>query len=138
MTRSEIIGANIRKLRNEHGMTQIQFASEIDRSQSVVAQYERGQRMPSTEIIAKIASVFGVTSDSIYYSKEEIKEASKNEDWYGDYFGYGEGSNEAESVLLQPDELYLIQCYRAAERSAQMYALQMLENNPVQVKKGHA
>lgn len=138
MTRSEIIGSNIRKLRNSLGMTQAQFAEEIGRSQSVVAQYESGQRMPSTEIIGSIANRFGLTFDAIYNSEEESKEHAKEEDWYGEYFGYGYDEIELKSMELTPSEVYLVKCYREAEPTAQSYALQMLENNPMQKEKSHA
>lgn len=137
MTRAQIVGDNIRKLRNARGMTQVEFAHAIQRSQSVVAQYESGQRLPSTQIMGQIANVFGVTFDAIYNSEEEKKPHIEG-DWYGEYFGYSDEPTSTQSIELTPEEVYLIRCYRDAESSAQMYALQMLENNPAAKEKSRA
>lgn len=71
MTRKEIVGENIRNLRNARGMSQTDFAQAIKRRQSTVAMYENGDRLPPAPIITSIASIFGVSFDDVYYSEEE-------------------------------------------------------------------
>lgn len=71
MTRKEIVGENIRNLRNARGMSQTDFAQAIKRRQSTVAMYENGDRLPPAPIITSIASLFGVSFDEVYYSDEE-------------------------------------------------------------------
>lgn len=71
MTRKEIVGHNIRQLRNARGMSQTDFAQAIKRRQSTVAMYENGDRLPPAPIITNIASIFGVSFDDVYYSEEE-------------------------------------------------------------------
>lgn len=73
MTRKEIVGKNIRDLRNARGMSQTDFAQAIKRRQSTVAMYENGDRLPPAPIITSIASIFGVSFDEVYYSEEERK-----------------------------------------------------------------
>ena len=71
MTRKEIVGKNIRDLRNARGMSQTDFAQAIKRRQSTVAMYENGDRLPPAPIITSIAGIFGVSFDEVYYSEEE-------------------------------------------------------------------
>ncbi len=71
MTRKEIVGQNIRNLRNARGMSQTDLAQAIKRGQSTVAMYENGDRLPSTPIITCMAGIFGVSFDEVYYSEEE-------------------------------------------------------------------
>ena len=71
MTRKEIVGQNIRNLRNARGMSQTDFAQAIKRRQSTVAMYENGDRLPPAPIITNIAGIFGVSFDEVYYSEEE-------------------------------------------------------------------
>ena len=73
MTRKEIVGENIRNLRNARGMSQTDFAQAIKRRQSTVAMYENGDRLPPAPIITLIANIFGVSFDDVYYTEEERK-----------------------------------------------------------------
>lgn len=84
MTRSEIVGKNIQRYRHSVGMSQVSFAIAIGRSQTMVSMYEKGERLPSTKIILKIADVFGVHFDDIYYSPNEKQ--SDGYDWYDEAF----------------------------------------------------
>lgn len=79
MTRSEIVGKNIHKYRTQIGMSQIDFAIAIGRSQTMVSMYENGSRLPSTKILAKIAKVLGVPFGNLYYGPEEHTESEINE-----------------------------------------------------------
>lgn len=85
MTRSEIVGKNISILRTTRGMNQTDLANAIGRTQSMVALYETGKRLPSTQIMGKIAEVFGVPFDEIYYSKDE-RTNDEEYDWYEEAF----------------------------------------------------
>ena len=134
MTRAEIVGENIRRLRKARGMTQTQFSDAIGRSQSIVAQYETGQRLPSARIIGQIAEVCGVTYDEVFSSDAEREANRQSEDWYGEFFGYESEPAKTSNIELTPEEVYLIKCYRDAEPTAQTYALQMLESNPAKKK----
>lgn len=49
------LGARIRALREERGLTQEKFADRIDSTQKYVSQLERGERSPSWETLVAIA-----------------------------------------------------------------------------------
>lgn len=56
-------GAKLKKLRKEKNLTQKQLASLIGVQNSVISFYEVGERVPSPEIIIKLATVLHVSSD---------------------------------------------------------------------------
>lgn len=126
MTRSEIVGANIFKYRTALGMSQIDFAELINRSQTMVSMYEQGQRLPSTQIIANIAKVLGVSFGDLYFSDDERKENVKYID------------DPIPPEKLSKEEWRLIRLYRSADKNARMFAVQMLENNQVETKRSRA
>ena len=55
------IGANIKRLRNEKGMTQKDLASVLGVSYQMVQSWERGARNPKRETLEKIAAALGVS-----------------------------------------------------------------------------
>ena len=56
-------GNRLRELRKQKGMTQKQLASLIGVKNSIISFYEVGDRIPSPEIIIKLAAVLHVSSD---------------------------------------------------------------------------
>ena len=52
---AENIGANIRRLRMEHGETQQQLGELLGYGSSTIANYESGYRLPDLETFLKIA-----------------------------------------------------------------------------------
>ena len=126
MTRSEIVGANILKHRNALGMSQVDLADLIGRSQTMVSMYEKGQRLPSTQIIANIAKVLGVSFGELYSSADEKK---SDEQFIDDPMPYDR---------LSKEERRLVELYRSADKNARVYAIQILENNPAEVKRNRA
>lgn len=56
-------GAKLKKLRKEKNLTQKQLASLIGVQNSVISFYEVGERVPSPEIIVKLATALHVSSD---------------------------------------------------------------------------
>ena len=63
--------------------------------------YEKGQRLPSTQIIAKIADVFGVTFGEIYYAPGE-NYSNGDDDWYRQAFGPQNGYPQAKDEYKAP------------------------------------
>lgn len=57
----DTIGANIKHLRNEKGLTQKELASALGVSYQMVQSWERGSRNPKRETLEKIASALGVS-----------------------------------------------------------------------------
>ena len=56
-------GARLRLLRQSKGMTQKQVADKLSLTKSVISAYETDVRLPSYDILIKIAAIFGVTTD---------------------------------------------------------------------------
>lgn len=56
-------GARLRILRQSKNLTQKQLADQLRLTKSVVSAYETDLRLPSYDILIKIAMIFGVTTD---------------------------------------------------------------------------
>ncbi|MCD8144437.1 MAG: helix-turn-helix domain-containing protein [Oscillospiraceae bacterium] len=56
-------GQRLRDLRKQKNMTQKQLATMIGVQNSIISFYEVGDRMPSPEIIIRLAKVFHVSTD---------------------------------------------------------------------------
>lgn len=56
-------GERLRTLRKQKNLTQKQLAEQIRVKNSIISFYEVGDRFPSPEIIVKLATTLGVTSD---------------------------------------------------------------------------
>lgn len=54
------IGANIKNLREQHGMSQNELAAKIGKSRAAISQYEHGNTIPRMGVIEDMARVFGV------------------------------------------------------------------------------
>lgn len=61
------IGDNIHVLRENAGYTQTTLARFLNVDQSLISKIEKGERSISTEMLEKLASLFGVTVDEIEY-----------------------------------------------------------------------
>ena len=56
----ERFGANLRRLREAAGLTQMELGNRCDMQNSVISRYERGLRDPQLEAIAALARGLGV------------------------------------------------------------------------------
>lgn len=56
---------NLKQLRKEKGISQASLAKTIGISQSAVGYWERGQKIPSSEMAKKLANYFNVTVDEL-------------------------------------------------------------------------
>lgn len=59
------IGENIKNLRNAKKMTQSELAERVGITKATVSAYENSTRMPSYDVLIKIAQLFRVTTDNI-------------------------------------------------------------------------
>ena len=67
------IGANIKRLRREKGITQEQLAEAMNVSCAAVSKWERGETFPDVTLLQPLAFYFGVSLDSLMgYDKEKI------------------------------------------------------------------
>lgn len=56
-------GNRLKELRSKNGMTQTSLAQRLNITKSVVSYYERQERMPSPDVLAKLAKIFHVSID---------------------------------------------------------------------------
>jgi len=57
------IGNKISKLRKDKNWSQSDLAKRLEASREIIGKYERGENLPSIEMVAKMAKEFGVTVD---------------------------------------------------------------------------
>ncbi len=69
------IGYNIRRLRNEKGMTQEQLASRMGVTSAAVSKWESGQSLPDITMVMPLARVFEVTTDELMGYNAAVTEA---------------------------------------------------------------
>lgn len=63
---SESMGSVIRRLRRERGMTQEELAERLNVSAPAVSKWENETSMPDISQVVPLASVFGVSTDSLF------------------------------------------------------------------------
>ena len=54
---------HIKELRLKRGMTQVELASMLGVSKSVISSYENGIHLPPYDLLIKLSKVFGVSCD---------------------------------------------------------------------------
>lgn len=54
------LGERIKRLRQERGWSQAQLANRLDVHQEQISGYERGIRVPQTDLLIRIADLFNV------------------------------------------------------------------------------
>lgn len=73
-----MMNMQIKKLRKQMGITQLQLAEKLDVSQSTVASWENGTRRPDLDMIPTIANIFGVSVNDLYgYESQNSNEDSE-------------------------------------------------------------
>ena len=69
------IGANIKRLRGEKGVTQEQLAEAMNVTCAAVSKWERGETYPDITALQPLAYYFGVSLDELMgYDKEKVDE----------------------------------------------------------------
>ncbi|RXR30534.1 XRE family transcriptional regulator [Sphingobium fluviale] len=63
---SSIVGANIRRLREERGLTQEQLAGEADIAMRHLGRIERGEGNPTVQMLGKLAAILGVKPERLF------------------------------------------------------------------------
>ena len=70
MSFEEYIGENIKSVRKEQNLSQQQVAERSGMSNTMISEYERGNKIPNLVTTAKIASALNVSIDRLYYGDE--------------------------------------------------------------------
>ncbi len=63
------VGKKLRELRTSQKLTREELAGKLGASVSAIAMYENGERTPRDEMKYKIAVFFGVSLESLFFSK---------------------------------------------------------------------
>ena len=61
----EIIAANLTRLRQEVGLTQLQLADMLNYSDKAVSKWERGESIPDLRVLIQLAEIYHITLDDI-------------------------------------------------------------------------
>jgi transcriptional regulator with XRE-family HTH domain len=101
-----LFGDRLKSLRNNRGLSQMDFSKQIGISKSAVNMYERGEREPSFEILETIADYFNVDLDYLI-GKSEIPNRSQIQ-------------APVPSPALAPDEEDLLRKYRALDYAGKL------------------
>jgi transcriptional regulator with XRE-family HTH domain len=62
----ELVGARVRAIRNERGLTQAQLAERTHLSLNMIGYVERGIKFPSANTFAKLSKALKVTPDKLF------------------------------------------------------------------------
>jgi len=64
---------NVKRLREEKGLTQAELAVQVDVAQSMIAQYEKGLKVPTIIVGVQLAKCLGTTAEELLATQEETK-----------------------------------------------------------------
>lgn len=59
----EILSTRLKELRNELDITQVSFASQIGVTQAALSAYEKGDRIPSIDVLVNISKKYNISID---------------------------------------------------------------------------
>lgn len=62
---------NLKRLREKTGMTQNDLAVDVSVSQSMIAQYERGMKLPNIVTGVQLAKILGTTVEKLVEQEEQ-------------------------------------------------------------------
>ena len=66
-----VVGANVRRLRKERGLTQEQLALDAAIDLTYLGGIERGRRNPSVVVLGRVAAVLGVTPSMLLEADQD-------------------------------------------------------------------
>lgn len=73
-----IVGKNLLKLRKDKKLTQMEVAEKFNYSDKSISKWEKGESMPSVEVLCELANFYGVTLDQL--TNENIEETINSVD----------------------------------------------------------
>jgi transcriptional regulator with XRE-family HTH domain len=66
------IGEKLYALRQQQGLTSRQLGEILNVSHGHILRIEKGEKRPSIDLVAKIATFFGVTTDQLIFDNREL------------------------------------------------------------------
>lgn len=67
----DVIAANLVRLRQEAGLTQLQLAEMLNYTDKAVSKWERGESIPDLRVLVKLADIYHISLDDIVRAKKE-------------------------------------------------------------------
>ena len=64
----------LRELRKSKNLSQEELGKLFNVAQNTISHWERGDREPDNETLKSLANYFGVTTDELLYTPDELKE----------------------------------------------------------------
>ena len=96
------MNSRIKKIRQDEGLTQSQFADKIGLSRNYVAMIEIGQREPSDRTISDICRIFDIQEDWLRHGLEPMRAAKSREEEIAELVGSAlTGSNEFKKSVIR-------------------------------------
>lgn len=74
-----IVGQNLQKLRRSRKMTQLELAEKFNYSDKSISKWEKGESLPSIEVLYQLAKFYGVSLDSLTSENEILPETEQKE-----------------------------------------------------------
>ena len=68
-----IIGLNLLKLRKNMKLTQMEVAEKFNYSDKSISKWEKGESLPSVEVLCELANFYGVTLDDLTKENENLE-----------------------------------------------------------------
>ncbi len=75
---NKIIANNLATLRKKSNLTQMQLAEKINYSDKAISKWEKGDSLPSINVLMQLAEFYGVKIDDIVYEKKLVIPKKKN------------------------------------------------------------
>lgn len=63
-------GTELKKIRQELGLTQLQFAHQLDSMPWLISRYERGKNKPNLKFIEKLINTFRIEATRLFSISE--------------------------------------------------------------------
>ncbi|MBO5859762.1 MAG: helix-turn-helix transcriptional regulator [Clostridia bacterium] len=117
----QLFGNVLKELRKEHGYSQTMVADYLGIDRTTYTKYELG-RIPEISNIIKIASLYGISADSIVsiFSANENKSVSR-------FAELGSDDEESRLCILSKEECLVIDYYRKSLRKSEI--LDVIQNS---------
>ncbi|GLY12678.1 helix-turn-helix domain-containing protein [Pseudobacillus badius] len=97
-------GERLKKLRNEKGISQQEFADRLKINRSTYARYELGKTQPDFETLQKIADYYSVTIDFILGRSDNTNTQTNDEKEMKEFFSNPELNLFFKEMKESPEE----------------------------------
>lgn len=121
------IGANLKRIRQEHKLTQRDIGTVLGIDRSAYTFYETNNTNPSLETIAKLADIYDVTVGYLLGVEENHPELKKR----SEELAVAE-SNPSPLAYLKKDEQLLLMSYRILSDEQKAKAIELIRTGLVE------